>query len=115
MRKTGTRPRLLTAFAPKSTAWRNAWPTIRANSPLSIRLSNRARAKKFPYALLFLIQLDALLVIACFHSSRDPTAELAEMQASGERTPREQPDLLGFEQRNDVPLDVTARDRVVAG
>jgi plasmid stabilization system protein ParE len=32
----------------------------------------RARAKKFPYALFFLIEPDALLVVACFHSSRDP-------------------------------------------
>jgi len=32
----------------------------------------RARAKKFPYALLFLVEANALLVVACFHSSRDP-------------------------------------------
>jgi hypothetical protein len=32
----------------------------------------RARAKKFPYALFFLIEPDALLVVACFHASRDP-------------------------------------------
>jgi plasmid stabilization system protein ParE len=33
---------------------------------------SRARAKKFPYSLFFLVEPDALLVIACFHSSRDP-------------------------------------------
>lgn len=32
----------------------------------------RARVEKFPYALFFLIADDALLVVACFHSSRDP-------------------------------------------
>jgi toxin ParE1/3/4 len=32
----------------------------------------RAQAKKFPYALFFLIEPDTLLVVACFHSSRDP-------------------------------------------
>ena len=32
----------------------------------------RARAKKFPYALYFLIEPDALLIVACFHASRDP-------------------------------------------
>jgi plasmid stabilization system protein ParE len=32
----------------------------------------RARATKFPYALFFLVEADALLVIACFHGSRDP-------------------------------------------
>jgi len=32
----------------------------------------RAQAKKFPYALFFLIEPDTFLVVACFHSSRDP-------------------------------------------
>lgn len=32
----------------------------------------RARLRRFPYALLFRIQGDAINVIACFHASRDP-------------------------------------------
>ena len=32
----------------------------------------RARAKKFPYSLFFSIEADELLVVACFHSKRDP-------------------------------------------
>jgi len=60
------------ASAPKSTASFDAWLTIRGNSPPSLRLSSGASAKKFPYALFFLIESDALLVVACFHSSRDP-------------------------------------------
>jgi plasmid stabilization system protein ParE len=40
--------------------------------PIVFKTLHRARAKKFPYALFFLIETDALLVVACFHSSRDP-------------------------------------------
>ena len=40
--------------------------------PVVFKTLRRARAKKFPYALFFLIEPDALLVIACFHASRDP-------------------------------------------
>ena len=40
--------------------------------PVVFKAVRRARAKKFPYALFFLTEADALLVIACFHSSRDP-------------------------------------------
>jgi plasmid stabilization system protein ParE len=32
----------------------------------------RARLHVFPYALFFRIEPEALLVIACFHASRDP-------------------------------------------
>lgn len=32
----------------------------------------RARVKIFPYGLFFVIDGDTLLVIACFHSRRDP-------------------------------------------
>jgi hypothetical protein len=32
----------------------------------------RARLKKFPYSLFFLIEDDTITVVACFHSSRDP-------------------------------------------
>jgi len=32
----------------------------------------RARAKKFPYSLFFSIEAEELLVVACFHSKRDP-------------------------------------------
>ena len=40
--------------------------------PTVSKTLRRARAKKFPYALFFLVEPDVLLVIACFHSSRDP-------------------------------------------
>ena len=40
--------------------------------PTVFKTLRRARAKKFPYALFFLVEPDALLVVACFHSSRDP-------------------------------------------
>lgn len=40
--------------------------------PMVFKTLRRARAKKFPYALFFLVEPEALLVVACFHSSRDP-------------------------------------------
>ena len=40
--------------------------------PVIFKKVRRARATKFPYALFFLVEADALLVIACFHGSRDP-------------------------------------------
>jgi plasmid stabilization system protein ParE len=41
-------------------------------SPVVFKQVRRARLRKFPYALFFCVQADALFVIACFHSSRDP-------------------------------------------
>jgi plasmid stabilization system protein ParE len=40
--------------------------------PVVFKTLRRARAERFPYALFFLVEADALLVVACFHSSRDP-------------------------------------------
>jgi plasmid stabilization system protein ParE len=40
--------------------------------PTVFKTLRRARAKKFPYSLFFVIEPDALLVVACFHSSRNP-------------------------------------------
>ena len=40
--------------------------------PVLFKYLRRARVKKFPYALFFSIEDDALFVVACFHSSRDP-------------------------------------------
>ena len=60
------------AFAPRSTVRRKIWPAIHVNFPLYSINIHRARLKVFPYALLFVIEADMLLVIACFHSSRDP-------------------------------------------
>lgn len=40
--------------------------------PIVFKTLRRARTKRFPYALFFLIEPDSLLVVACFHSSRDP-------------------------------------------
>jgi plasmid stabilization system protein ParE len=36
------------------------------------RGTRRALLKKFPYGLFYRIETDAIFVIACFHSSRDP-------------------------------------------
>ena len=33
---------------------------------------HRARLKKFPYALFFRAEPESVVVIACFHASRDP-------------------------------------------
>ena len=41
--------------------------------PVVFKNVRRARTRRFPYALFFVIQTDVLFVIACFHSSRNPT------------------------------------------
>src|SRR6266403_5706291 len=41
-------------------------------------------------------------------------AELAGKQATGKRTPHEQPDLFGFQQWNDFPFEIAAGDRVIS-
>ena len=40
--------------------------------PLVYKTVRRALFRKFPYALYFVMQDDALTVIACFHGSRNP-------------------------------------------
>ena len=40
--------------------------------PIVFRDVHRARLRKFPYGLFFRVEIDALVVIACFHGSRDP-------------------------------------------
>ena len=40
--------------------------------PVVFKTVRRALLRRFPYALLFVIDDDALVVIACFHGSRDP-------------------------------------------
>jgi toxin ParE1/3/4 len=40
--------------------------------PVVYKTLRRARTKKFPYALFFLTEPDCLLIVACFHGSRDP-------------------------------------------
>ncbi|MGB9235957.1 MAG: type II toxin-antitoxin system RelE/ParE family toxin [Terriglobales bacterium] len=40
--------------------------------PAVFRDVHRARLRKFPYGLFFRIEVDALVVIACFHGSRNP-------------------------------------------
>src|SRR5882757_724784 len=40
-------------------------------------------------------------------------AELAGKQAAGKRTPHQQADLFGFQQRNDFPFQIAAGDRVI--
>jgi toxin ParE1/3/4 len=40
--------------------------------PLILADIRRARLRRFPYGLFFRLLDDAIYVIACFHSSRDP-------------------------------------------
>jgi plasmid stabilization system protein ParE len=41
--------------------------------PVVYKSIRRALLRRFPYALMFVIEADgALIVIACFHGSRDP-------------------------------------------
>jgi len=40
--------------------------------PVVHRDVRRAKVRKFPYTLFFRMEADAVMVIACFHSSRDP-------------------------------------------
>jgi hypothetical protein len=41
--------------------------------PVVYKRIRRALLRRFPYALMFVIEADeALTVIACFHGSRDP-------------------------------------------
>jgi plasmid stabilization system protein ParE len=40
--------------------------------PLMFQALRRARVRKFPYGLFFTTTDDALIVVACFHASRDP-------------------------------------------
>ena len=40
--------------------------------PMVFRNVHRARLRKFSYALFFWIETDTIVVIACFHGSRDP-------------------------------------------
>jgi plasmid stabilization system protein ParE len=41
--------------------------------PVLYKNVRRALLRRFPYALFFVIDDDTLLVIACFHASRDPS------------------------------------------
>ncbi len=41
--------------------------------PVQLSDVRRARLRHFPYGLFFRVLPDALYVIACFHSRRDPT------------------------------------------
>ena len=40
--------------------------------PVVFQDVQRARLRKFPYSLFFRAETDNLIVIACFHASRDP-------------------------------------------
>jgi toxin ParE1/3/4 len=40
--------------------------------PVVFRDVHRARLRKFPYGLFFRIEIGVLVVIACFHGSRNP-------------------------------------------
>ncbi len=40
--------------------------------PAVFKNVRRALLRRFPYALFFVVDGDTLLVIACFHASRDP-------------------------------------------
>jgi plasmid stabilization system protein ParE len=41
--------------------------------PVVYKNVRRALLRRFPYSLFFVLEDDALLVIACFHASRDPS------------------------------------------
>lgn len=41
--------------------------------PVVFRNVRRALMRRFPYSLLFVAEAEILLVIACFHASRDPS------------------------------------------
>ena len=41
--------------------------------PVVYKNVRRALLRRFPYSLFFVIDDDILLVIACFHASRDPS------------------------------------------
>ena len=41
--------------------------------PVVFKNVRRALLRRFPYSLFFVVEGDALIVIACFHASRDPS------------------------------------------
>jgi plasmid stabilization system protein ParE len=41
--------------------------------PAVLKNVRRALLRRFPYSLFFVVEHDALIVIACFHASRDPS------------------------------------------
>ncbi len=41
--------------------------------PIVFKNIRRALLQRFPYSLFFVVDDDALIVIACFHASRDPS------------------------------------------
>ena len=41
--------------------------------PIVFKNVRRALLRRFPYSLFFVVEDDELIVIACFHASRDPS------------------------------------------
>jgi toxin ParE1/3/4 len=41
--------------------------------PIVYKNVRRALLRRYPYSLFFIMDLDELFVIACFHASRDPS------------------------------------------
>ena len=41
--------------------------------PIVFKNVRRALLRRFPYSLFFVVEDDTLIVIACFHASRDPS------------------------------------------
>lgn len=41
--------------------------------PIVFKNVRRALLRRFPYSMFFVVEGDSLLVIACFHASRDPS------------------------------------------
>jgi plasmid stabilization system protein ParE len=41
--------------------------------PVVFRNVRRALMRRFPYSLFFVVENETLMVIACFHASRDPS------------------------------------------
>ena len=41
--------------------------------PIVFKNVRRALLRRFPYSIFFVVEEDALIVIACFHASRNPS------------------------------------------
>ena len=41
--------------------------------PVVFKAVRRARLRRFPYSVYFVVEEDAFFVIACFHASRNPS------------------------------------------
>ena len=66
------RPELGERFAEAVEATVNAMAESPLRFPVVHRGRRRAGVRRFPYGIFFEVQEDRVVVIACFHSKRDP-------------------------------------------